>query len=456
MKQKKQFFKRTVGIILSIVFTLCSLQVSQSTNAASKLKINKTKAEVYVGKTVQLKVTGTKNKITWTSNNKKIATVTTKGKVKGIKKGTATITAKVSKKKLTCKVTVKEKDTVIPTNTPNVETVPTEKPVVTQSPIVEHTVVPTSTITPTVEPTVIHTVIPTSYPVATPTEKPHIKYIGNYKVQFNETKGVYQVLFSLFLEDKETAVKSSGIANIEIINSNQENIYNQNIKFTENDFDVWGNAFSESLKCCVEIPVSSINTGSSSDGKLYLRIELDNREGFPKKDFDIKNLPKIDMLKTNVNTLKSYILQNGLVGENGNKFIFSIYPIEEVNGSYTKIIEYNSENDNFKFSFITEYEKEVIGGTEMTINPLSSNEANVESNYSFSSNYIQAKSNFDISKYTKKYTLSFYYFKYSKNYKRDFAEFLANDTIRSSIESWEELLYDKTGLKLKDIGFTSY
>ena len=108
MKQKKQFFKRTVGIILSIVFTLCSLQVSQSTNAASKLKINKTKAEVYVGKTVQLKVTGTKNKITWTSNNKKIATVTTKGKVKGIKKGTAKITATVSKKKYTCNVTVNE------------------------------------------------------------------------------------------------------------------------------------------------------------------------------------------------------------------------------------------------------------------------------------------------------------------------------------------------------------
>ena len=452
----KYFSKKFIGITLSSVLFVSSVfpMKVNNVNAASKIKINKTKTEVYVGKTVQLKVTGTKNKITWTSNNKKVATVTKKGKVKGIKKGTAIITAKVRKKKLTCKVTVKEKDVVTPTNTP----------VITQSPTVVPTIFPTSTVIPSVEPTVIPTSTPVATPIFTPTddivvttEKPYIKYIGNRKVQYDEDKNVYQVLFSLFLEDEETMVKSSGTANIEIINSNQENIYNQSIRFTENDFSMWSNYFSKNnLMCCIEIPISSINTGSSSDGKLYLGVELDTGEGFSKKDFDIKNLPKIDMLKTNVNTLKSYILQNGAVGDNGNKFIFSIYPLEEVNGSYTKIIEYNSENDNFKFSFITEYEREVTGGTEMTINPLSSNKANVEYNYLFRSNFIQAKSDFDISKYTKRYTLSFDKLKYSEIYKRDYAEFHANDAIRSAIERWEELLYDKTGLKLKDIGFTSY
>ena len=42
------------------------------------------------------------------SSNKKVATVTSKGKVTAKKKGTATITATVSGKKYTCKVTVKE------------------------------------------------------------------------------------------------------------------------------------------------------------------------------------------------------------------------------------------------------------------------------------------------------------------------------------------------------------
>ena len=43
----------------------------------------------------------------WTSSNKKIATVTSKGVVKGLKKGTATITAKAGKKVVRFKIKVK-------------------------------------------------------------------------------------------------------------------------------------------------------------------------------------------------------------------------------------------------------------------------------------------------------------------------------------------------------------
>ena len=72
-------------------------------------KLNKTKATVYVGKTVTLKVTGTAKKVTWSTSKKSVATVSSKGKVTAKKAGTATITAKVGTKKLTCKVTVKQK-----------------------------------------------------------------------------------------------------------------------------------------------------------------------------------------------------------------------------------------------------------------------------------------------------------------------------------------------------------
>lgn len=49
--------------------------------------------------------------VTWSSNNKKVATVSRKGVVTGKKAGTATITAKVGKKTYKCKVTVKKRIT---------------------------------------------------------------------------------------------------------------------------------------------------------------------------------------------------------------------------------------------------------------------------------------------------------------------------------------------------------
>lgn len=80
----------------------------------TKIKLNKTKAAVKKGKTLQLKATVTpadasKAGVTWTSSNKKIATVSSKGKVKGKKYGKVTITATAkdgSGVKATCKLTV--------------------------------------------------------------------------------------------------------------------------------------------------------------------------------------------------------------------------------------------------------------------------------------------------------------------------------------------------------------
>lgn len=79
---------------------------------ATKVKLNKTKVTLAKGKSVTLKATLTPtnstDKLTWTTSNKKVATVTSKGKVTAVKKGTATITVKTtSGKKATCKVTVK-------------------------------------------------------------------------------------------------------------------------------------------------------------------------------------------------------------------------------------------------------------------------------------------------------------------------------------------------------------
>ena len=68
--------------------------------------ISKTSATVYVKKTLTLTVNGGDGKITWSTSNKKIATVDAKGVVKGIKPGTVTISAKRNGKTYKCKVTV--------------------------------------------------------------------------------------------------------------------------------------------------------------------------------------------------------------------------------------------------------------------------------------------------------------------------------------------------------------
>lgn len=69
-------------------------------------RMSKTELSVKAGKTAALKLTGTTQKITWTSSNKKIATVTSKGLVKGVKKGTCKVYASVGGVKYSCKVTV--------------------------------------------------------------------------------------------------------------------------------------------------------------------------------------------------------------------------------------------------------------------------------------------------------------------------------------------------------------
>lgn len=101
MKNLKKFV--SVFLIFIMIFT-----VSMPVNVEAAIKIDKTKATMYVGKSETLKISGTSKKVNWSSSDKKIATVNSKGKVIPKKQGNVTITAKVSGKKYICKVTVKK------------------------------------------------------------------------------------------------------------------------------------------------------------------------------------------------------------------------------------------------------------------------------------------------------------------------------------------------------------
>ena len=99
--------KGTTTITAKIGAKKYSCRVTVQTPSISKKNVSLT-----VGKSTTLKLNGTKQKVTWKSSNKKVATINSKGKIVAKKTGKTTITATVLKKKYTCKVTVKAKSPV--------------------------------------------------------------------------------------------------------------------------------------------------------------------------------------------------------------------------------------------------------------------------------------------------------------------------------------------------------
>lgn len=116
--------RKITSLLLMAVMVAGMLAVPGGNVQAAKKKkvqLNKKTVTLEVGKKVTLKIKNApkKKKITWSSNKKKIASVSKKGVVTAKKAGKANITAKVSGKKYVCKVTVKKKtsDNIVLKNT---------------------------------------------------------------------------------------------------------------------------------------------------------------------------------------------------------------------------------------------------------------------------------------------------------------------------------------------------
>ena len=88
-----------------------TLKVTVKKISTTKLKINKKSLTLKKGKTYTLKTSVTpknsQDKLTFKSSNKKVATVSSKGKITAKKKGTAKITVQSGAKKVVCTVKVK-------------------------------------------------------------------------------------------------------------------------------------------------------------------------------------------------------------------------------------------------------------------------------------------------------------------------------------------------------------
>ena len=88
------------------MFFLLLVSVADIQPVQAAVKLSASSVNLCVGDKCQLKLTGTSKKVTWKSSKTSVAKVSSKGLVTARGKGTATITATVSKKNYNCKVKV--------------------------------------------------------------------------------------------------------------------------------------------------------------------------------------------------------------------------------------------------------------------------------------------------------------------------------------------------------------
>lgn len=103
--------RKWITVVMAMVLAFTLMIPVAPVQAAKKIQLNKSKVELSVGEKVSLKLkNATSADVKWSTSNKSIATVTSKGKVTAKKAGSVTITAKYDAKKYTCKVTVKSSE----------------------------------------------------------------------------------------------------------------------------------------------------------------------------------------------------------------------------------------------------------------------------------------------------------------------------------------------------------
>lgn len=98
--------------ITAVIMMLLMVFFPETTQAAGKTKLNATNKTINVGDSCTVKLLNNKKNVKWSVSNKNIRIVSKnnkQAKIKGIKKGTSYLKAKVGSKTYKCKVAVKEK-----------------------------------------------------------------------------------------------------------------------------------------------------------------------------------------------------------------------------------------------------------------------------------------------------------------------------------------------------------
>lgn len=159
---KKQFCKTMSYVMTAALLLGVSMPSSPAAAKKKAPKLSTKKVSISVGQTKTIKLKNGKKAVWSIKSGKKVVSLSKKKKtsvvVKGKKAGSAVVLAKVGKKKLTCKVTVKAK-----------------KPIVTKAPTITAT---PNTNKPSTAPTATPTAVaPTAVPTNTPQQGEAVKNI---------------------------------------------------------------------------------------------------------------------------------------------------------------------------------------------------------------------------------------------------------------------------------------
>lgn len=107
---KTTYIYLSLALLTLALLTSCGPDANKPTPSVATLTLSASTAQMTVGETLQLtaSVTPADAKVTFTTDNATVATVSETGIVKAIASGTATITAQAGDKKATCTITVAE------------------------------------------------------------------------------------------------------------------------------------------------------------------------------------------------------------------------------------------------------------------------------------------------------------------------------------------------------------
>ena len=148
---KKQFCKTMSYVMTAALLLGVSMPSSPAAAKKKAPKLSTKKVSISVGQKKTIKLKNGKKAVWFIMSGKKVVSLSKKKKtsvvVKGKKAGKAVVLAKVGKKKLTCKVTVKAKKPAV-TKAPAVTTAPNTNKPSTAPTATPTAVVPTSTATP--------------------------------------------------------------------------------------------------------------------------------------------------------------------------------------------------------------------------------------------------------------------------------------------------------------------
>lgn len=98
--------KKTWKYVLTALFFVLLVSGADIQPVQAAVKLSDSSINLCVGDRVKLTLSGTSKKVTWKSNNTSVAKVSSKGTVRAAGKGSAVVTATVSKKSYKCRINV--------------------------------------------------------------------------------------------------------------------------------------------------------------------------------------------------------------------------------------------------------------------------------------------------------------------------------------------------------------